>query len=270
MQAIANATLIPQSPVPRSIVPGASDPRQMSDAPALNIRDVHKQLERAAAAADRKVYRRFKTLDGLLSTLADEAFSEVKAKTRVSVLETAAEESDIALQQALYDAKMVLAGNADVVARGGTVSYDMEDAELETHQRTARAARDARASLKMVQDARRVVEECHEQVEISSRIARKCEVAYLAAQRVATHLKDKADRVGETLRAVPEGRGVAPLPVATRVGVVEGGRVSSCDNEQVHTYTRVCIVLVCFCVGTLARDASRTEMSELRWTKRYQ
>ena len=242
----------------------------MSDAPALNGRDVHKQLIRAAAAANRKAYRRFKTLDRLLSTLADEAFSELKAKTRVSVLETAAEESDIALQQALYDAKMVLAGNADVVARGGTVSYEMEDAELEAQQRTARAARNVRASHKMVQDARRVVEECHEQVEISSKIARKCEAAYLATQRVATHLKDKADRVGETLRAVPEGWGVAPLPVATRVGVVEEGGVSSCDHEQVHPYTRVSIVSLGFCAGTLIRDASRTEMSKMHRTNPHQ
>ena len=241
----------------------------MSNAPALKGRDVHKQLIRAAATADRKVYRRFKTLDRLLSTLANEAFSELKAKTRVSVLETAAEESDIALQQALYDVKMVLAENADVVARGGTVSYEMEDAELEAHQRTAQAARGARASRKMVQDALRVVKECHEQVEISSKIARKCEAAYLAAQRVATHLRDNADRVGETLRAVPEGRGVAPLRVATLVGMVEGGGVSSCDGEQVHTYTPVCIVSFCFCVE-MSVGCFPYERSKSDWTKRYQ
>lgn len=221
----------------------------MSDESTLY--DVHENLKRAAAAAARRASRKSNTVNGLNDVLSCEAFEEVMARRRACRLRDAAENYEVALKQADYKLKIALAGNADFVARGGTMSQEMDDEELYAYQQRGRAAKAAGASWQLVQEALLVLEDCEKTVDTSTSIVRKAEAACIVAGRVAAHLQDKADRAGEALRVAQEGPGVAPLPVATRVGVAEEGGASSCDNDQVHIYTtykRVCLVSFGFCV----------------------
>lgn len=252
MQAKARTTPSDSTTPAPQLAPVLPNPRQVSDEPTLH--DVHEQLKRVAAAAARRASRKSTTVNGLTDVLSCEAFEELKAKNRAFRLRDAAENSEIALKQADYELKIVLAGNADFVARGGTMSQEMDDKELYAHHGRGEAAKDARTSWQLVQEALLVVEDCKKVVNTSKSIVRKAEEACIVARRVAAHLQDKADRAGEALRVAQEGPEVAPLPVATRVGVAGEGGASSCDNDQVHiysTYKRVCMVSFCFRVGRL-------------------
>lgn len=116
----------------------------------------------------------------------------VGTRKRAAAFEKAAEESNVALKQVDYRVKIELAANADFVARGGMRLQGMEDAERYAHQHKAQAARDARASSKLAQEARRVAGECHEVVGISARMLKGVQAAHADAQQVVLRLEGKA------------------------------------------------------------------------------
>ena len=215
--------------------------------------DIAQKLRKKAAAATAKAFWKKSVVRKLEEEVMwNDRLEEALAWDRVWELEDIAEEHALALQHATDAAETVRATGDDLLARGCELSQEMRDEEWAVQEDEARAAQNARASIKMVEDARKVASECEREVKRCARLLEVAEAAYDAADRVAARLEYNADCAVATWLAVLDAQGVTPLPVMTSVGVVEWGGVSSCDDDddqEVRTHKPEFIVSFCFCVG---------------------
>ena len=206
--------------------------------------------------------RRSRQIRQLGDVLAIERFEAAEARKRATALEKESEKANKRHQIACFQAG--LARNA--LSCGWTAIHELEDKELEARVNEARAARNAKAAQEQAAEAVHVANQWDRQVVNSIMRLEMAEDAQDKAERVAFRYKKKAARaarVVESFDAAQMAGGVSAL-LAMRVGVVAG--ISSCNDEQVHTSA---CMLLCFCVRTLARDASHTEMGKSHVTKRY-
>lgn len=204
---------------------------------------VDDKMERRARVFAAKLRKRAATVRRLTHLLRGEQVEADTAWERVFVAQEKADESHAAFQRARDATKALFAAGDDLLARGDELTMEMEMKEWDSQEMEAQAQEKAKASSELAKEARRVAKQHDGEVAHTESILQKVEAHYASAQRVAALYEQKPSRNGDR--------------------VAEG--VSSCGDDQVHT--NACVLFrFLFCVGTLDRRASQTEMGKLHLT----